>query len=323
MRDDVVDVGALKTRVDHARFAEHREGHRTNRLEPEPLLPLPFTTWRTRPGGDATEKKFAGLDPTRAGCIGNPSQSSCRPPARTPPYSTSNRPNSDHPGPFRSWRTSYRPERTVPSFGSTLMASFSVGVGVEEEAVHHLVVRLRAVADRRLRVRVVGVERRVVEVGHALQARPLRQQLLARLPAIGDLPREVVVRDDEQRFGLSPSGRWAVKVMSLPRRCMWANRPTPMTSRSSTPAGRDLVRRRPGGMANRRVDELHVPQLLLHRLAREAQPDRHLGTSPACRSRRSGSASPARSPWDQERDAVVEVHRLAAGDVAGDEVRPR
>src|SRR5688572_8836174 len=64
-------------------------------------------------------------------------------------------------------------------------AELLVLLDVEDEAVHHLVERLLPVAHGRLRVGVEGVEGRVVVVRDRLQARPFRELLLARRPAVG------------------------------------------------------------------------------------------------------------------------------------------
>src|SRR5262245_55522622 len=59
---------------------------------------------------------------------------------------------------------------------------------------------LRTLFDRSLRVRVVGIERRVVVMGDTFDLRPLRNSLVARCPAVRMLPVETVVRNDQQGF---------------------------------------------------------------------------------------------------------------------------
>src|ERR1043166_6002242 len=61
----------------------------------------------------------------------------------------------------------------APRLRINLQPELLLGVGEEEEAEHHLLVRLEAPANGRRRIGVVGVEDRVVVVRDALQFRPL------------------------------------------------------------------------------------------------------------------------------------------------------
>src|SRR5439155_18178522 len=65
--------------------------------------------------------------------------------------------------------------------------------GVEEETLHHFIVGLRPVLNRRFGVRVVRIEGRVVEVRTALDFCSFGKMLLAPWPHITQLPVEAVV----------------------------------------------------------------------------------------------------------------------------------
>src|SRR5687767_433326 len=90
-----------------------------------------------------------------------------------------------------------------PGFRIDTDAQVLLGVRVEKEAKHHLMVRLRTVAHRRFRIRVVRIEIRIVVMSDAFESSALFQTHLAGLPAIRHLPGETVVRNDQQRLGFA------------------------------------------------------------------------------------------------------------------------
>ena len=134
-------------------------------------------------------------------------------------------------------------------------------------------VRLLPVANGLGGVGVVGVERRVVEVTDALEPCALGEGLGPRLPAVGQLPVEAVVGDQEQGLALAV-GRVRDEAHVASAQVHVGEHGQGVGVGLEGSAGADLV----GLLARRdRVAlrrDLHVAQAALDRPARVANPDR-------------------------------------------------
>src|SRR5688572_26671688 len=87
---------------------------------------------------------------------------------------------------FHLWPTSLGIDREVQIF---------IVSHEKDEAIEHLVVGLRTPRNRTLWIRVVRIERRIVEMRHGFDPRSFREPLLTWRNFISQLPFKVVIRN--------------------------------------------------------------------------------------------------------------------------------